>query len=850
MPTFSAVFRDDVRLRIAYCPRKPDLRAAAGCRDADYPDRFSKESSMIQIIRNLIQRKSLEGALDVLADNTLYGWTCLRDQLLNQPPLQVEISANGRLLAKGVAGAFRGDLEAAGKRAGHCSFAILLSPAPPPGTVLEVTAVLTSGQRRAVPGSPITVPQASPNGEPEHTPSILPLPIAASGLKGSLDQCGPTHIRGWAHWTDNTNGPVCLSLYESGRELLQICANHWREDLAELRDGNGCCGFDVVIPKELCDGSFHVLDLRLRRGDSDVSVLSNPFRMRVWNSPTSVTVKPRAPTALKRNSQGRRVSLSIIVNFYNMQREAERTLTSLSREYQRDSEDFAYEVICIDNGSNPPLQPEWVEGFGPQFRVFHPSRELASPCAAINEAALQARGDYLAIMIDGAHLLTPGVFRETRQAWREHPDAVVAIRHWFIGGDQRWFAAAGYTQQMEDRLLQRIHWPTNGYELFRIGAPINEGPEPWLEGISESNCLMLPTSLYDRIGGMDEAFQSAGGGFANLDLWRRTSDAATGLLISLLGEASFHQFHGGTTTNVKDTEKDVRVRSYANEYRTLRGTDFANVPASRLHFRGSLPSEFAKGIRQRSPIPARLPITEQIRPGRLFRHFDEGAQSYLQSVYAESRLEQSVTWMGQPAGVAPADLICIQEIIHQLKPNAVVAISVESGLVNFVESVLDTMGGQASRILSISEAPTGALSPRVTVLHGQVDAPHMLASARHWTNCAETVMVLYAANVASTFSLVSLQAYSTLVSYRSYLVCLGTVFGQPWLGYSNRQPLQTIRDFIRNNPAFVVDRSRNQQLISTCPSGYLQNIGRPVTTANYNPTLDDFVCAPFDPEKV
>jgi hypothetical protein len=87
-----------------------------------------------------------------------------------------------------------------------------------------------------------------------------------------------------------------------------------------------------------------------------------------------------------------------------------------------------------------------------------------------------ARGKYLAVMIDGAHVLTPGVFHEARQAWQEHPDAVVAVRHWFIGGDQRWLTMVGYTREQEDRLFERIRWPANGYELFRIGRRLATTP--------------------------------------------------------------------------------------------------------------------------------------------------------------------------------------------------------------------------------------------------------------------------------------------------------------------------------------------------------------------------------------
>lgn len=807
---------------------------------------------MIQIIRKLVRRRSSEGAVDGFAGGALRGWACLADHRLDEPPLRIEVSAHGRLLISTDASAFRLDLEIASKRAGYCGFTIALDPIPEPGTLLTVMAVLPNGQRCAVPGSPITVPvsmpQKSQEPDQERDVDILPLPIVSSDMRGSLDQCGPTQIRGWAHWVDDTNGSIWLSLCEQDREVVRWCANHWRADLAELRDGDGYCGFELPLPSELRDGRLHVLDLR--RCDTGNSVLSSPFRMHARQMQPVFVARQRSPSPLERRSTDRPVSLSIIVNFYNMQREAARTLRSLTRSYQKDSHDFTYEVICIDNGSSTPLDPDWIASFGPEFRLMRPGRQLSSPCAAINEAALQAHGDYLAIMIDGAHLLTPGVFREARQAWREHPDAVVAIRHWFVGGDQRWLAVAGYTQQMEDQLFERIHWPDHGYELFRIGAPIGENPEPWLEGMSESNCLMLPTPLYDRIGGMDEAFKQPGGGFANLDLWQRSSIAADGPLICLIGEASFHQFHGGTTTNIEDAEKDARVRVYANEYRTLRGEEFAGVSPARLQFRGSLPTEFAKGVRQRSLLPLRLAITEQIRPGQLSLHLDDGAQSYVQSVYAECGLQQDVTWMGQHVGVAPSDLISLQQIIHQLRPDAIIVAGAEAGLIRFIACVLEALNEHGTRILHVQPVTTDTFSPCVTALRTEVNAPHTLATVRQWTGSAETVLVLYAANGSAAFSLASIEAYAALVSYRSFLVCLGTVFGQPWLGYSNRRPLQTIRDFVRNNPSFVIDRSWHRQLISTCPSGYLRKVGNPVTAADYDAALDEFDLESHHQEKV
>lgn len=769
----------------------------------------------------------LEGVVDGIRERTVHGWARLDDG--GSGHADIEVHDGDVLLGQGEANLYRADLAAAGKRDGHCAFAIVLDQLPAPGTELRVIA--RCGERvQELVGSPLktglTVPAAD----------ILPLPIGNARLQGSLDQCGPRRIRGWLRWLDGSTLPAMLSLHEGVRELLRFPASQWRADIAELQQGDGCCGFDLAVPESLCDGQLHRLELRL--ADTGTELLSAPFTVRITPADRLPQAASRSPAPLQRVPAAEPVTLSVIVNFYNMRREAERTLTSLRSDYQRGADDLSYEVLCIDNGSQPPLEPEWVASFGPQFRLIRPSRLAASPCAALNEAALQARGRYLAVMIDGAHLLTPGVFEQARLAWQQDPQAVVALRHWFIGGDQRWLAMIGYTREQEDRLFERIRWPADGYELFRISAPIGENPEPWFDGLSESNCLMLPTALYDAIGGFDEAFDQAGGGFANLDLWRRTSLAARGPLVALIGEASFHQFHDGTTTNVDDSEKDVRVRAYASAYRALRGEDYAGVHRGSLHFRGRMASEFASGVRQRTLLPMRLGITGDVRPGQMALHFDEGAQTYLQSVYAECGLQRDVRWLGMPAGVAPADLLSLQEIIFQLRPDAVIAVGAETGLVAFVDTCMHAAGLADARILHAGQTVATDAPARVTVLTGAAADPALLATARHWVGSAESVLVLHATGPAGNFSVETLRAWGGLVSYRSWLICLGTLFGQPWLGYSIHEHLQTIRDFTHSHRSFVIDRSWNRQLISTCPSGYLRKVGDACTADNYDDSLD------------
>jgi len=105
------------------------------------------------------------------------------------------------------------------------------------------------------------------------------------------------------------------------------------------------------------------------------------------------------------------MKLSVILISYDMAREIPRTLQGLSRNYQHGAEDLEYEVILVDNGSPVPLDPASWAGVDVPVRLIQLKDASPSPASAINIALDEALGEIVCLMIDGAHILTPGVFR-------------------------------------------------------------------------------------------------------------------------------------------------------------------------------------------------------------------------------------------------------------------------------------------------------------------------------------------------------------------------------------------------------------------------------------------------------
>lgn len=777
-----------------------------------------------------------EGSVDGFTAGALRGWVWLPGQ--PEVDAVVEVVCGDTEVATFVANEFRQDLLDAGKREGMCGFTIRFGDRSLIGRSVAVNVRVGDGGRALLGTATIGEPERGSTGL-----SLMPVVMVGEGIVGYLDVCGEGGIRGWAIRTDDSAESVRLDFFENGRHVMAADAHRWRKDLADMHQGSGSCGFEEPIPIAFCDGKEHEWDIR--DGTTGRSLLQKP--MRVMLRPAAprekgASARSNAIPPLHREGGDATLDLTVVVNFYNMQREAARTLTSLSREYQRDIGSLAYEVLCIDNGSDPPLDEAWIRSFGPEFKLVRPDRINPSPCNAINEAAKHARGRHIAIMIDGAHVLTPRVFSEAFAALGSAPDAVIALRHWFVGGDQRWLSEAGYTREQEDILFNRIHWPADGYQLFHVSAPIGEHVNPWLLGMIESNFLVLPTEFYYEIGGLDEAFDEPGAGFANLDLFRRAGLAAAGGMISLLGEATFHQFHGGTTTNVSDDVKNGRVRTYANKYLRIRGEDFVGLEPDQIRQHGVIRDKGAMANRDHSLVPLKFGVTSRVRTGVPELHFDEGARVYLLSAYAESGLHRETTWRGTKVEMAPADLLSIQEIIFEQRPAHIVTTSRDTGLPDFLFSVLDSMGLHDTRITCVAAVEPGVASrsPRLQWVVGNASDEQVLGAITARIGDADSTLVLYEPDSGDTSYLAAqLQAYASLVSYRSYLIFLGSAFGQPWLGYSSNWFLSAIRKFIADSDyGFVIDESRTRQWITTCPHGYLRRVGPRTSSLAYDARLD------------
>jgi glycosyltransferase involved in cell wall biosynthesis len=280
--------------------------------------------------------------------------------------------------------------------------------------------------------------------------------------------------------------------------------------------------------------------------------------------------------------------LSVIVIFHNMRREATRTLFSLSPTYQGvRAED--YEVIAIDNGSDEPLNADQVHAVAPNFRYVSHTTTSVSPVDAVNRGVDLARSENIAINIDGARILSPGILRYSLMAFRAFASPFVCTLGWHLGDEAQNFSVEkGYCQTVEDRLLASVDWQTNGYALFSMSTLALSSKDGWFSPIMESNCFAIGKKAFLRLGGFSNGFQAAGGGLVNLDFFSSACEASYLEPVVLLGEGTFHQFHGGVATNVPMAEHPWPT--FLEEYVRVRGKPYTQ-PQFNPCYLGHLPAE-------------------------------------------------------------------------------------------------------------------------------------------------------------------------------------------------------------------------------------------------------------------
>ena len=218
-----------------------------------------------------------------------------------------------------------------------------------------------------------------------------------------------------------------------------------------------------------------------------------------------------------------------------------------------------------------------------------------NPAAAINCAVRMSQGEAVSVMIDGARMVTPGVLAWGLRLLDTGPRGLVEVRGWHLGPKfQPESVMEGYNHEVEEKMLLESKWWENGYRLFEISAASAQTRSGFSGSAAESNCVFLPRTLFEEIGGYNEAYKEPGGGLVNLDFYERAVSAADHVF-TMLGEGTFHQVHGGAATGLNQAQLTEALARWAEESRKVRG-ELKPPDQKKFILAGHLPPECRRWV--------------------------------------------------------------------------------------------------------------------------------------------------------------------------------------------------------------------------------------------------------------
>lgn len=206
----------------------------------------------------------------------------------------------------------------------------------------------------------------------------------------------------------------------------------------------------------------------------------------------------------------------------------------------------------------------------------------------------------------------------------------------------------------------------------------------------------------------------------------------------------------------------------------------------------------------------------------------------------KAQYSYNFSWMGRPIIQYPQDMIAMQEIIWEVKPDLIIETGIaHGGSLIYYASLLELIGkGEVAGIdIDIrehnrKEIESHPMFKRIKMLQGSSIDPATVESVRSLAAGKQTILVCLDSNHTHDHVLQELKLYSPFVTTGSYLVAFDTIVedlpnqylpGREWSTGNN--PKTAVFEFLKENDDFIIDTGiDNKLLVSVAPAGYLKRV--------------------------
>jgi len=232
-----------------------------------------------------------------------------------------------------------------------------------------------------------------------------------------------------------------------------------------------------------------------------------------------------------------------------------------------------------------------------------------------------------------------------------------------------------------------------------------------------------------------------------------------------------------------------------------------------------------------------------------------GSKSFLLASIA-AKYSYNFSWMGRPIIQYPQDMLAMQELIWQVRPDLIIETGIAHGgslifsasmlalldmceaietgnAINPLESRRKVLGVDIDirphNRAAIESHPMGG---RIQMIQGSSIAPEVIREVHSIAKDKSRVLVCLDSNHTHEHVLEELNAYAPLTSINSYCVVFDTavddlpsnlIKGRPW--GKNNNPKTAVMDYLKMHTEFEIDKDiQNKIMITVAPDGYLRRV--------------------------
>jgi len=215
------------------------------------------------------------------------------------------------------------------------------------------------------------------------------------------------------------------------------------------------------------------------------------------------------------------------------------------------------------------------------------------------------------------------------------------------------------------------------------------------------------------------------------------------------------------------------------------------------------------------------------------------AATQFNNISNRERYSYNFSWMGRPIIQYPQDMVAMQELIWDIKPDLIIETGIaHGGSLIYYASIMELIG--KGEVLGIDidirehnrkEIESHPMAKRIKMIQGSAIDPSIVAQVAKHAEGKQTVMVCLDSNHTHDHVLAELQMYANFTTVDSYCVVFDTIvedmpkgmYDRPWDVGNN--PKTAVFEFLKANNDFVIDKHiDNKLLISVAPDGYLKRV--------------------------